>query len=411
MRSRLYARLGLEQGDTVGSVLARHRGVGPGFGLLRIALAVLIFYYHAKWIGAAGGTDPALVEAARHSTETALNTMVTAEGGWEGWHRIGYISLVPMFFTLSGFLVAGSALRLRRTSTFLAARGLRIFPALTTEVTLSALVLGPLLTTAPHAAYFTDPVFFSYFFNIVGHVHYALPGLFLNNHASGMVNINLWTLPGEFYCYLAISACMVTGLVYSRRVFTGALIGLLLVLAPLNLFTQFDVVPGRLPTHALAVYFLAGVAAYHWCDHIPVSPALFVAAVAISSLLLLSKHTVYILPVFLVYATIAFGMIRIPRIPLIDSGDYSYGIYLYGFPICQALVTVVPALQGHKTAVFALGLAITFAFAAASWHLIEKRALRLKKLLPERWFPSAPRALTPVPEAEDRRALGTPVAG
>jgi peptidoglycan/LPS O-acetylase OafA/YrhL len=52
---------------------------------------------------------------------------------------------------------------------------------------------------------------------------------------------------------------------------------------------------------------------------------------------------------------------------------YSYGLYLYGFPISQALMASVPEFHGHRLlfAMFALPLGI--AFVAFSWHVIEKR--------------------------------------
>src|ERR1700730_11641565 len=57
--------------------------------------------------------------------------------------------LVPLFFALSGFLVAGSLERSKTLISFFGLRILRIVPALSVEVFLSALFLGPLLTTLP----------------------------------------------------------------------------------------------------------------------------------------------------------------------------------------------------------------------------------------------------------------------
>ena len=67
------------------------------------------------------------------------------------------------------FSIAGSALRTGKAGPFLANRALRILPALTVEVTLCALVLGPFFTTLPLRQYFSDSLFLSYFGNIVGH--------------------------------------------------------------------------------------------------------------------------------------------------------------------------------------------------------------------------------------------------
>ena len=97
---------------------------------------------------------------------------------------IFFLYLVPAFFAVSGFLVTGSGLRVRATSTFLAFRVLRILPALLVEVTLSALVLGPIFTRLPLSSYFSDQQFFRYFGNIVGWITFYLPGVFQNNHVS-----------------------------------------------------------------------------------------------------------------------------------------------------------------------------------------------------------------------------------
>jgi peptidoglycan/LPS O-acetylase OafA/YrhL len=392
--------IGCKPGDTIGSVLDRNRGVGPGFDWLRIGLSLLIFYSHAKYIaGNILSTQAEPAPLSHHTASIAVTSHATpaallgAEGGWSGWHRPIAVALVPMFFALSGFLVTGSALRLKRTSTFLAFRVIRILPALGTEVALSALVLGPAVTVMALSDYYRDPLLFRYFANIAGVISYRLPGVFVNNPATDAVNLNLWTLPGEFYCYAALAFCMIVGLVYRRRFFLVALVILSCVLAPLNLFTDFDVVPTALPTHALAIYFLVGVALFQWRDHIPVHPGLFVLCGSLAFTMLLSRHTVYLVPPLLGYCTVFIGMMSLPKSRLLASGDYSYGIYLYGFPIMQATMVAMPWLRGHWGWLMVIAGTFTCLFAAASWHLIEKPALKLKAFLPKALFPRAPRAL------------------
>jgi peptidoglycan/LPS O-acetylase OafA/YrhL len=80
-------------------------------------------------------------------------------------------------------------------------------------------------------------------------------------------------------------------------------------------------------------------------------------------------------------------MLKIPRLPLLQNGDYSYGIYLFNFPIQQSLVHWFPALR-EWWMLLLVATPLTILFAAASWHWIEKPSLKLKnRFLPK---PSAP---------------------
>ena len=57
-------------------------------------------------------------------------------------------------------------------------------------------------------------------------------------------------------------------------------------------------------------------------------------------------------------------------------GDYSYGVYVYSFPIQQTLVQRIPGIDPMP--LFGLGLALSLAVAAVSWHYLERPALGLK---------------------------------
>ncbi|HEX3984195.1 MAG TPA: hypothetical protein VHX12_10915, partial [Acidisoma sp.] len=55
----------------------------------------------------------------------------------------------------------------------------------------------------------------------------------------------------------------------------------------------------------------------------------------------------------------------------------SYGIYIYGWPVEQMVRHFAPSITPYGMAVVALPIA--WAAGALSWHLIEKRALLLKR--------------------------------
>ncbi|MFC0687139.1 acyltransferase family protein [Novosphingobium clariflavum] len=387
------------RGETIGQALDRYRGIGPGFDLLRIGLALYIFYGHALWVAGGHSSVAGVAAIAGAAAADAASTAAAPiADGFSGWTRPFHVAAVPLFFALSGFLVIASALRLRATSTFLAFRFLRIFPALVVETALCAVVLGALLTTLPVVSYYSDPLFWRYLGNMVGWISFDLPGVFAGNPVKHIVNANLWTLPSEFDCYFLTALLMISGVIYDRRLFTAVYACAAIALVTASLATGFAITAGILSPIAITFYFFTGVLLFHWRHHLPAHWLLFVAAAALSYALLLSKWTAFIAPIPVTYCMAFMGVVAVPRLPLISRGDYSYGIYLYGFPICQALVAAFPGtFVGHRYLLLTTGLVITCAFAAFSWHMIEQHALALKRRLPARFFPKRSKP-APAPE-------------
>jgi peptidoglycan/LPS O-acetylase OafA/YrhL len=370
-------------GPTFGDVLRVHKGEGPGFALLRLGLAAAIFLFHIRILAEIPGFFQG---APPHMPPVGGAVTGLMEYGWTGPSRPFYVVLVPAFFALSGFLVTGSALRIRKTTTFLAFRGLRIFPALATEVTLCALVIGPLYTTLPSRAYFSDPQFWRYFGNIIGWITFLLPGVFETSEQS-VVNGNLWTLPSEFNCYFLTAILMVTGVIYSRVIFTSALLIVTIALIVMNISGDFGVTNFSYNEFTITYYFFVGMAFFCWRDKLPASWLLFSIASIAGYALLYSRHTIFLAPVFVVYSTVFLGVRGIPEITWLKTRDYSYGLYLYGFPISQAVIASFAFVRGSWWAAF-ISLAVTILFAGLSWRYIEKPTLSLKNKLPKRFFPT-----------------------
>ena len=88
------------------------------------------------------------------------------------------------------------------------------------------------------------------------------------------------------------------------------------------------------------------------------------------------------------YCALALGsMMTAPRWRF--TQDLSYGTYVYAFPLQQLLACV--GLATLPMAVFAgLAIAVTLPVAAASWFLVERPALRLKRRPERRSCPPAP---------------------
>jgi peptidoglycan/LPS O-acetylase OafA/YrhL len=357
---------------TIGEVLDRNKGIGPGFDFLRIALAMSVLFAHSFLIAEG--------EKFQYSTPPLA---------------LMHASIIPMFFTLSGFLITGSALRLRLKD-FILNRSMRIVPALAMDIFFAAIVIGPIFTTLSLREYFSSYEFLSYFANIVGLIHYVLPGVFENNPFPNTVNGSLWTVPFEIGCYALMALIILTHLMKRPRILLcAALVFAALVFISLS----YEWVPfggeGRIFTatnhfiksdgRALYVYFLAGILLYLFRNKIPFHPAIFGAAIllfflaAFDVFAALPQMPVKLLLIPIVaYATVYVGLSPIPRIPIYDRGDYSYGIYLYGYPFQQALVTLFPGLVSPWLH-FGISVVVVTGVAMLSWHFIEKPTLGLRK--------------------------------
>jgi peptidoglycan/LPS O-acetylase OafA/YrhL len=375
------------RGATFQTILDDNGGAGKGFDVLRLALAILILLVHCSWIVGTSGVTTSILNYLFHiSPETAsrLTQATTTAVGDPTVHQLTGLgrpitmSYLPMFFALSGFLVTGSALRTRRLIPFLGLRVLRLLPALFVEVTLSAIILGAIFTHLRPSQYYASPMFWSYFLNVVGDVHFYLPEVFTNNNTQ-VVNSNLWTLPWELHCYIVMSFMIITGIVYYRKALAILFGVATIVLIYANLVKGFQVAPAQVEGPTLVYYFVTGVLMFLWRDKIVFHEVLFFISVAICYVVMMSSKTVFIYPVLLTYITVFIGLFPFPRFYLIKSGDYSYGIYLYGFPVTQALVAGFSMMNANLAVTAPLAVIATGAFAALSWHGIEKHCLKLKR--------------------------------
>ncbi|MGY8705634.1 hypothetical protein RAD16_07795 [Bradyrhizobium sp. 18BD] len=80
----------------------------------------------------------------------------------------------------------------------------------------------------------------------------------------------------------------------------------------------------------------------------------------------------------LAYITVFLGLTPLPKLGILGTGDYSYGVYLYSCPIQQSVNWLLPDIRSN-TFNFVTSLVLTALFAAFSWHFIEKPALGLRK--------------------------------
>ncbi len=372
---------------SIAEKLAASGGRPSGFDYLRLALAIGVIAVHSA------------IVSYNFPGEIAL---------WLSPARPVVRSILPMFFALSGFLVAGSLERSRTLPMFLGLRAIRIYPALAVEALLSALILGPIFTHYSLAGYVHDPLFARYFWNLIGDPQSMLPGVFAHNPLPDYMNRQLWTVPYELLCYVTLAALAVLGVKRWPILLPLAALGIAFSYGAIKFWRSGTLlyVVGPLPGILLVVAFLCGVAIYLFRDRIPFSTGWFVAMAIASALLLTIVPAGDVLaPFTTAYLAVWLGLTNSRRLWFIRGADYSYGIFLYGFPMQQAVAAAIGPWAQTPVTNTVLSTLAAAAFAGFSWTFIEKPALKLRKpmeRLEARWLG---RGTKPVQEVLAGRAL------
>jgi len=330
-------------------------GRDNNFQLIRLAAAAAVVMFHSY----------------------ALTNHWTDEPLWRVMPELnlGYLG-VACFFVISGFLVTQSWGSRSRIAPFVAARVLRIYPALIAAVVLT-LVLAFASSALDWAAFLGHPQTLDYVLHVAPgwEMKHRLPGAFPVNPIPHDVNGSLWTLPVELRLYVAILLAGVAGMLVQRLVWL-AILGALLVLFLLRP-DWFPIPPYNDVTRTLVLLFALGSLAWLWREAIPVS----LAAAAVALLLVIVNPAglargVLFAPLLVYLMLVGAYHPRLQWHAFNRIGDYSYGVYVYSFPIQQTLLDRFPGLE--PLPLFALALSLTLAVAALSWHGVEAPALGLK---------------------------------
>lgn len=339
------------------------QGKDNNFNLIRIlaALAVLI-------------THSFVLATGQPSSEPLRETLGMTMGA----------IAVDIFFITSGFLVTGSLLARKSAVDFIIARALRIYPALIVVVLITVFGLGIYFTTLPLGAYLFDNKTLAYLVKtstLVKDVAFNLPGVFDANPYKNAVNGSLWTMPYEIRMY----AILVAGWLVLRfdRIRRPQLLQATVIVAAaaagLMVLASFAHVVEASRFIKLFFMFFSGAAFYALKDRIPLLPVYFWPALVLLLAAPLLGAQVFGVVYHLTLAYVLFYLAYVPAGPLRKYnllGDYSYGVYIFAFPVQQSIVALNPGISA-TTLIFSSG-AVTIVLAILSWHLIEKRALSLK---------------------------------
>ena len=291
---------------------------------------------------------------------------------------------IDVFFVTSGFLVTGSLFNRGSLIAFLWARALRIYPALWAMLVLTVFVLAPALTSLTLAGYFSAPKTYEYFSKcatLIGGVRWSLPGVFEATPLKGEFNGSLWTLPVELRLYLTLAAGWLV-FAAAPRIRVRALT----LLAPLvSALFLIIIVRGRVfggpfnPADIRVFMFFYGATLWLWRDRVPLRSSTLAAALACLVLAAFDR-SIFFVAYALCLGPLVLHLAYLPKGRILafnDWGDFSYGVYIYAFPIQQTLAFLFPGMA--LLLMIGLSSFISLIAAALSWRLIEKRALALKE--------------------------------
>lgn len=327
---------------------------------LRLAMALLVIWSHSF--------------AIYYGTE-AFEPVSLLLGGV---YNAGNIA-VRVFFVISGFLITVSFIRRKSMLDYLRKRVARIYPGFMAAVAVRLFVIVPLFaqnTPPPHE------LLKSLGFALL--LQNTIPAVF-QTHPVAAVNGALWSIPFEFWCYLAVMALGAARLLPRRALILALTLGIVAGKAVLDILDRKpgggiigEIIGWPYLWFSIAPCFLVGMLVYLYRAHIPRSRAL---AIGLVIAFILSAHVSRLLcdalfPFVAAYATFHVGMSRRAMPDAARFGDFSYGTYLYGFPIQQMLVEARLPFPAYMAAAMVCSLLAGM----ASWFLVEKRFLSRKRL-------------------------------
>jgi len=301
---------------------------------------------------------------------------------------LGYIA-VDIFFISSGLLVCKSLFTSRELRVFIISRCLRIYPALIFSVLLCCL-LGMLISDLSLMEYFSNSKlkqFVLYNSTIVLTDYQELPGVFHNAPLGQSVNGSLWTLPWELKMYLILIGLGFLSYIFKKlNVFMHMLpvVIILIALTSLSLFLNNYISDAEWHWFYTAFYrftamFFLGGAIYVLRNYLTLKLKYMLFATALLIFTNSINKDAFFISYVVLVPYIVLCIAYIPKGKILNYnklGDYSYGMYIYAWPIQQTLATHIIGIT--PLSMFCITFIITLLLSYLSWNYIEKPSLKMK---------------------------------
>jgi peptidoglycan/LPS O-acetylase OafA/YrhL len=292
------------------------------------------------------------------------------------------------FFIVSGFLIAKSYENSTTIKDYIIRRAKRIIPAYAVVILVSAFFLSA-ISTYSLSEYFSNIQFWKYLTANLSFQNYlepCLPGVFETNKFCA-VNGALWTIKLEEAFYLLVPVFYWLVRVKKFNFYVLIIIVYLLSVTYYMYFLSIDnyriakQLPGALAFFGTGIVFYKNFSLLQkWKDYIiiPCLIIFFLEHYILKTQLL--KPVAFGFMVF--YVAYSFRFLN----NFGKYGDFTYGIYIYHFPLIQLFVYLGLFNKYPPILICMLFLMLTLLLAILSWYLIEipylskNRRLRQKKL-------------------------------
>jgi len=292
--------------------------------------------------------------------------------GLEGSHNLGALAVLA-FFSISGYLITLSFCQSASFSSYLLKRVARLFPALIGCSLLMVYVAAPLLSERGMMRLFDGSAFLE-FLRIAAMGQANLADVTAGFIFPDSFNGSLWTLKIEFACYLAVAALL--SLTRGPLLPLGAALLAAGLSGYLGRFGE-GVWAAKLATYlsVVSAFFLGAFFAFlrDWLVRPALLVSMVLAGIALLGGTLGSAWSLPLGSLAMCLITLGVGLLFRDRV-IAGRFDFSYGIYLYAFPVQQVVINrsglgLYPGM--------ALTALLVLALAALSWHLLERPALRM----------------------------------
>lgn len=309
------------------------------------------------------------------------------------WSRqqisIGSVA-VNGFFIISGFLIVKSWERSGNFRQYLKKRILRIYPGFLVAFALSFLVFGPLghMETYSYENYwaFIQSVPLKREWLNMWSLQAPLEHRYFTNLPQSGLNNSLWTIQYEFVCYLVLPLLAWLGCFKDKRWLLASflLCYLGLGLQSFGYVFSFDqslsgwFISNPYYYPRFFVYFLSGAVVYSYRYWVIRSNSLAWIATALIVIAFRFQLVEVLLPIALTYLIFFFAYH--PKIQWHHfgrAGDFSYGIYLYGWPL-QQLIMLYWWPYLNPVLFFLAVMPLIGFWAYLSWRFVERPVLKWK---------------------------------